>query len=61
MDSKQKKRFSVYYVVVIIFCLLLGLFIWYSFRAILSELDRKKEDTYKNKTISLLQQARRHH
>ena len=61
MISKRKKRISVYYIVIILFCLLLGLFIWFSFRAILVDLEQKKEDSYKKKTTASLQQARRHH
>jgi hypothetical protein len=53
MDSKRKKKFSAYYIVIILFCLLLGLFIWFSFRTILSELDRKKDETYKKKLTSI--------
>jgi hypothetical protein len=35
---------------IIIICLLVGLFIWFSFQIALQDLDKKKEDTYKKKT-----------
>ena len=57
MNSKRGKWFSGYYIIIIILFLLVGLFIWFSFRAILSDLERKKEDTYKNKTSSSVPKA----
>ncbi|HET6993769.1 MAG TPA: hypothetical protein VFI06_02250 [Chitinophagaceae bacterium] len=52
MSSNLKKWFNGYYIIIIILCLLIGMFIWFSFRVILSDLEQKKEDAYKKKATS---------
>jgi hypothetical protein len=59
MNSNPKKWFNGYYIIIIILCLMIGLFIWFSFRAILSDLEQKKEDAYKKKATSSLNRVRR--
>ncbi len=61
MIGKRKKWFNVYYVIIVILCLLIGMFIWFSFKATLSDLEQKKEDAYKKKSTSFLEPARQHH
>ena len=59
MNSNPKKWLNGYYIIIMILCLLMGLFIWFSFRAILSDLEQKKEDAYKKKATSSMKQAGR--
>jgi ACR3 family arsenite efflux pump ArsB len=52
-NSKRIKWFNKYYIIIIILCIMAGLFIWFSFRVILSELEQKKDEAYKKKTTSI--------
>ena len=57
MNSKRVKWFSRYYIIIIILCVMLGLFIWFTFRTILSGLEQKKDEAYKKKVTSIIKKT----
>ena len=51
MSSNKTPWFTNYYVIIIIVCMLLALFIWFLFRVSISELDKNKETIPKKESV----------
>jgi Tfp pilus assembly protein PilO len=49
MRTRRYRWFNKYYVVIIILFLMLGLFIWFLFRSILTDLEQKEQDAHRKK------------